>query len=144
VVLAVNSKPVATREDLRLLVSEYSPGSRLDFNILRKGSPLSVSIVLGKTDENPNELVTGVTVAPLTDEERGELEIDGRVTGLLVTAVADDSPFSDRLSKNMVIVSINRTAVPDLTTARSVMQPGRNLFLVYYQGALSYFSISVK
>ena len=144
VILAVNDQPVASVEELRLLVAEMAPGTKVIMKAVRDGKPISIPVTLEKLTENPNELITGVSVQHLTDELRTQLNIDARVTGLLVTAVADDSPYADRLAANMVIVTINRTAVSDLGSALRLIQPGRNLFLVFNQGALSYLSVTVK
>jgi S1-C subfamily serine protease len=144
VILAVDQKAVTTLEEMRLVISEYAPNSRVAMRVLRKGAPLVVTVTLGEADDNPNALVTGVTVQVLTDADRAQLGIDGRIGGLLITAVADDSPFADRLTKNMVIVAINRTVVSDLATARSLLQNGRNLFLVYYQGGLTYLTVPIR
>lgn len=144
VIQSVNGQPVATKDDLRVMVSEFTLGTRLQLKVLRGGSPLALGVTLGKADQNPSELLSGVTVAPLTDDERNELQIDPSVSGLLITSVADDSPYSDRLSKGMVIVSINRTPVSEVDAAKGLIQPGRNLFLVYYQGGISYLSVTVQ
>lgn len=144
VVIAVNGQPVTSVEDMRLRISEFAPQSKVSLSVVRDGKPVTLNVVLGRQDEKPNELMTGVTAEPLTDDERQKLGIDGRISGLLVTGVADDSPYSDRLSQNMVIISINRSQVGDLTAAKRLLQSGRNLFLVYFQGSLSYVSVPVR
>lgn len=142
IVVNVEGTVIDSLDQLRLLVSEYPPGSHLNFKVLRKGRPVTVAVTLGKSDENPNELLKGVAVTPLTDELRSRLQIDPQVTGLLVTSVADDSPYAGRMVKGMVIVSINRTAVNDTASAKNLIQSGRNLFLVYYQGTLNFLSVT--
>jgi len=144
VILAVNDQPVASREDLRLLVAEMAPGTKITMSAIRNGQPLTVVVTLEKLAENPDELLAGIKLTPLTDDARAQLNIDGRVSGLLITAVKEDSPYADQLTANMVIISINRTAVTDLAKAANLLQAGRNLLLVYYQGALSYISVTIK
>ncbi|MGH7997724.1 MAG: Do family serine endopeptidase [Opitutaceae bacterium] len=144
IVEAVGGKPVGELDALRLLVSEHPPGARLAFTVLRNGKRMTIEVTLGQSDRSPDEVLKGVTAAPLTEQLRDRLQIDPRVSGLLVTAVAGDSPYADRIAKNMVIVAINWTAVTDVASARDLIQPGRNLFYVYYQGTLSYLSVSVK
>jgi len=136
VVLAVDGKPVSTLEQLRLLVAEYPPKTTISMSVMRDGKAVSVPVVLGVADEKPDELVSGVTAAPLTDDIRRKQNIDARVNGLIITGVDEKSPYGERLAPGMVIESINRTAVTSLTTARQLLQPGRNLLLVYNQGAL--------
>lgn len=144
VILAMNDKPVASTEELRLMVAEMAPGTKVSFKMIRGGKPATVEVTLGKLAEKPNELITGVTVARLTDEARRKLGIDARISGLLISAVDDSSPFADQLVPNMVIMEINRTPAADLAAARALLQPGRNLLLVYFRGAFRFFSVTTK
>jgi Do/DeqQ family serine protease len=144
VILAVNDQPVTSLEDLRLLVAEMAPGTKVTMSAVRNGKPLAIVVTLDKLAENPDELLTGITVAPLTDEARSQFNIDARISGLLITAVKENSLYADRLAANMVIMSINRTPVGDLGKAIALLQSGRNLLLVYYQGALTYISVTLK
>jgi len=143
VVLAVDGKPVSTLEQLRLLVAEYPPKTTISMSVMRDGKAVTVPVVLGVADEKPDELVSGVTATPLTEEIRRKQNIDARVNGLIITGVDEKSPYGDRLAPGMVIESINRTAVSNLTAARQLLAPGRNLLLVYYQGGLNYLSIQI-
>jgi Do/DeqQ family serine protease len=144
VVLAVDDKPVSTLEQLRLLVAEYPPKTTIRLSVMRDGKARTVPVVLGVADDKPDELLAGVTAEPVSDEMRRKQNIDPRVNGLLVTGVDEKSPYGERLSPGMVIVSINRTTVSNLAGARQLLQPGRNLLLVYFQGTLNYLSIQVK
>jgi len=143
VVTAVDGKAVSTLEQLRLLVAEFAPKTRITLTVMRDGKSTSVPVTLGVADEKPDELIAGVSASPLTDELRHKQNIDARVNGLLVTAVDEKSPYTEKLAAGMVIVSINRNVVPNLATARQLLVPGRNLLLVYYQGTLSYLSLQV-
>ncbi len=78
----------------------------------------------------------------MTDELRTQLNIDARVTGLLVTAVDGRFPLCGSACRQHGDREINRTAVSDLGSALRLIQPGRNLFLIFNQGALSYLSIT--
>jgi len=141
VVTAVDGKPVSTLEQLRLLVAELAPKTKIALSVMRDGKSMAVPVTLGLADEKPDELMAGVTAAPITDELRRKQTIDARVNGLLVTGVDEKSPYAEKLTAGMVIVSINRTAVTTLAEARQLIVPGRNLMLIYYQGTLSYISV---
>jgi serine protease Do/serine protease DegQ len=143
-VVSINDHPVSSPEELRLTIAQIQPGSLTKLKIMRDGREKLISVTLGKLTENPDELFTGVNVTPLTDEARKRLGIGGRISGLIVTDVADDSPFRDDLAPNMVIMEIYRTPVPDLATARSLLkQHGRNLLTVYDQGAIRIMVIAM-
>jgi serine protease Do/serine protease DegQ len=143
VVMAVDGKPVSTLEQLRLIVAEYAPKTKITLTLMRDGKSTFLPVTLGVADEKPDELMAGVSASPLTDELRHKQNIDARVNGLLVTGVDEKSPYVERLAAGMVIVSINRNVVTNLAIARQLLIPGRNLLLVYYQGTLSYLSLQV-
>jgi serine protease Do/serine protease DegQ len=120
------------------------PGSMVKIKIMRDGKEKSIDLPLGQLTENPKELFTGVNVDPLTEETRRSLGISRRINGLVVTDVAEDSPFHDNFSANMVIMEINRQPVTDLATAKTLVKTGRNLLAVYDQGGARIIVITVQ
>jgi len=144
-IVSANGKPVTSTEELRLMVAEMNPGSKLELAIIRNGQPAVVTVILATLAERPNELVAGVDVTRLTADLRRKLAIDPRADGLLVTDVAKDSPYADRLAANMVIMEVNRTPAASLEAVKAVLiSPGRNLFKIYYQGGVGYLVLTLK
>jgi Do/DeqQ family serine protease len=135
VVLAFNGRTTSSWEDLRLIIAEFTPGTRVKLSVSRNGKPLTVEATLGKLDEKPNELIPGVDVTVLTNEARHRLGIPARFNGLLVTAVAESSPYRDQLVPNVLIMQIDREDVTDLAAAKAALTPGRHLLYVFYRGA---------
>lgn len=144
VILGINNRPVASRDDLRLAVGELPPGSKATLKINRNGKEQTVTVTLGKLDENPDELISGVRATPLTPELRTRLRIPDRLDGMVITEIAEDSPYIDRLAPNLLITQIDRQEVSDLETARSLLTPGRHLLIVFYRGAMRLVNIEVK
>ena len=145
VILAVNDTPVATIEEMHLAIGELAPGAQAALKVVRDGKSLTIKVILANTDENPNELLAGVTVEAITDDVRRRLDLDPRITGLHVTAVSETSPYAEILAPDMVIVSINQQTITDLATAREMIRPpGRYLLLIYYRGALSFVTLTVR
>ncbi len=145
VILAVNGRAIASLEDLRLTIAQSVPGSAVSLSILRDGKPLTLSVTLGTLTEKPNELLSGVEATKLTDEIRRRLNVDSRVTGLVITNVDEKSPYADRLAPNVVIIEINRMPVADVAEAKALLRPGeRNLLLIYYRGGYRYVPLFVK
>jgi len=145
VILAVNGRAIASLEDLRLIIAQSVPGSEVKLSILRDGKPLTLGVTLGTLTEKPNELLAGVAATKLTDELRRRLNIDSRVTGLVITDVDEKSPYADRLAPNVVIIEINRVPVADVADAKALLRPGeRNLLLIYYRGGFRYVPLFVK
>lgn len=144
IIVGINGKPIDAQRDLRIAIAQMPPGTKVKLDISRDGKKQTVEVTLGKLDEKPNELLTGVDVAPLSTEARKRLNIPGRLNGLLITAVDEDSPYAERLLPDVLIVQIDRTEATDLETARRALRPGRHVLYVYYRGGLRGFGIDVK
>jgi Do/DeqQ family serine protease len=146
VIVSINDRSVSSRQELRLLVSQLRPDSEAKLKLMRDGKEKIVTVKLGKlADSGRDELIPGVTVNILTDEQRRALNIDPRISsGLVITEISKDSPYADRLLPNMVIIEINRVAVTDLESAIQLIRPGRNLFLVLVRGTPRYVPVLVK
>ena len=144
VILAFNHVSIVSWEDLRLVIAETTPGTKVELTISRDGKPLTISAALAKNDEKPNELLPGVDVSPLTSENRRRLGIPVRFNGLLVTAVEDSSPYREQLIPNVLIVQIDREDTTDLTSAKAALTPGRHMLYVFYRGALRVLRLEVN
>jgi serine protease Do/serine protease DegQ len=144
VILGVNGHNVSSLEEMRLMIAQMAPGSAAKLRIVRDGKERTVDVTLDKYADHPNELIAGITVRPLSGEDRARLHLEPRVTGLLITEVSDDSPFRDRLASNAVIMEINRTPVREVEDAKQLIQPGRNLLAIYYRGAVRFVVVTQK
>ena len=145
VIVALNGQTVLTWEDLRVLVAQSLPDSKVTLKVLRDGKARTVEVELGRVIDNPDELVAGVEAASLTPEVRRRLGLnDSRIAGLVVTRVSEDSPHRGRLAEGMVILEINRAPVPDLAAGRERIRSGRNLLAVFDGRGIRYLVITVK
>jgi serine protease Do/serine protease DegQ len=146
VIVAINEHTVTTLDDLRFTIAQLIPGSVAKLKIFRDGKDKVVEVTLGTLIDNPNELVAGVNVTPLLPDMRRKLGIsDPRVTGLVVTDVAEDSPFRNRLTTDVVIREINRVPVTDLASAKAALNPPgeRNLLAIYYHGSPTFLLLTI-
>lgn len=141
VIYSVDGRVVSALEDLRLIIAQSMPGSKVKLQLIRDGKKMSIEVVLGQLAEHPNELLAGVETAPLNAEIRHSLGLDSRVTGLVISRVDEDSPYAGYLVPNIVIVEINRTAISDVASAKELFRDGRNLLLVYYRGQYRYLTV---
>jgi serine protease Do/serine protease DegQ len=144
IVLALNDHPITSVDEMRLLVAQMAPGSAAKLAIVRDGKNQVINVTLEKATDRPDDILTGITVKPLAPEDRRRFSIDNRVSGLLVTDVAEDSPFRDRLAPGAVIMEINRTPVTEIAAAREalLLQPSRALLAVYYRGAINFVVVT--
>lgn len=147
VIIAVNDKAVTSRDDLRMIIAQTPPDTTVTVKFLREGKTQTKEVTLGKlADDNApeGELIAGVTVAPLTRELRREFRVDDRVDGVLITEIADKSPYREVLPQGAVIEQINSVLVTDLATAKRALRDGRNRALVYYRGVYRYIMFTVR
>jgi serine protease Do/serine protease DegQ len=144
IITAINGQPVTSWQDLRLIVAQNVPGTKVTVQYLREGKPAEVEVTLGRLADDTNEIVPGVTVAPVSDELRQNYRLPDEVEGLVVTAVADDSPYRSRFHPGMVIVQINRRAAGDVATARSALNQGRNFCLVWDRSGYHFMPFQVQ
>jgi len=146
-ITAINDKPVTSRDDLRLIIAQTPPGTKINVKFIREGKPQSAEVTLGKLpDENApdGELLPGISVTPLTGELRKELRIDERIDGIVVTEVTETSVYRDNFPQGAVIIQLNRVPVADLAAAKHELRDGRNLAFVYYRGAFRYVMFVVR
>ncbi|KXU34994.1 protease Do [Cephaloticoccus primus] len=143
VVYSINGRSISTLEDLRLQIAQSAPGSAVEIAFLREGQQMTATVTLGQVVDRPNELLEGVDVEPLSTEVRRRLGIDPRVAGLVITGVAEDSPYAGYLIPEVVIVEINRSPVATVAAAKGLLREGRNLLLINYRGQYHYLSLTV-
>ncbi len=146
IITSINGKPITSTSELRLRIAQLTPGTTIDVDYIRNGKPATTQITLAqRPDDNAllGELFAGVTAVPLTEELRQQFRIDPRVEGLIITQIAENSPYADDLGIGMVIEQINRVPVSDLAHARNLVQKGRNLLFYHYRGGYRYLIIVV-
>ncbi|HEY0862762.1 MAG TPA: Do family serine endopeptidase [Lacunisphaera sp.] len=147
VIIGINDKAVTSRDDLRLIIAQTPPDTKVTVKFIRDGKTLTKEVTLGKlADDNApeGELIAGVSVAPLTRELRREYRVDDRVDGVLITEVAENSPYREIFPQGVVIEQINSELVTDLATAKRALRDGRNRALVYYRGVYRYIMFTVR
>jgi serine protease Do/serine protease DegQ len=144
VILRVNGKEIESRDELRLTIAQMRPGSKASIDLSRDGKPVSVDVTLTQFAEAPNELLSGVQVDKITDDNRKRFELDPRLTGVVVTDVKENSEHAEDLPVGAVIIEINRTAVDDVASARASLHPGHNLLLVSYRGYQRYIVVTTR
>jgi serine protease Do/serine protease DegQ len=147
VIVEIDDKKVTNTDDLRLLIGQTPPETKITVKYLRNGKPETKQVVLGRVSDDSvpaGELLPGVSVEPLTAETRKQFRIDDRVEGLMVTEVGEDSEFQGNFPVGSVIEQINRSPVTDLSSAKKALRDGRNIALVYYRGAYRYIIFHVR
>jgi S1-C subfamily serine protease len=126
-----------------MIVAQMLPGTKVAVKYIRDGKTETKEVVLAqRPDDNPpsGEWLSGVQVAPITDELRREYRISNDVDGIVITEMDESSPYQGTFVPGAVIISVNREPVTDLASAKQLLRPGRNLAFVYYRGAYRYIT----
>ncbi|AHF93794.1 protease Do [Opitutaceae bacterium TAV5] len=145
VVTAVNERPVKSMRDLRLQIASLAPGTEVKVTYLRTGKEHTATVKLGAlSDTGGDEILSGVRVEPLTDETRRQIGAPKDLAGVVITSVAEDSPYNGRLGEGLLIVEINNQPVSDADSARKAVRKGANQLLVYTRGYLVRLPVQVK
>ena len=92
------------------------------------------------------ELLDGVEAEPMSDNLRGEYQIDDRVeNGLVITSVSPDSPYARQLMAGMVIEKIKDEPVYTVSEAKDLLLSGEKVALfIYIDGFYRYMAIDVE
>jgi Do/DeqQ family serine protease len=141
VITAINGRPVSTVDDLRLIVAQYAPGTKVSLTVIRDSKQETKEVTLGQRPDDvaaSGEFLPGVHVEALTADLRREYRVNNDVEGIIVTGLDDNSPYQGIFARGVVIVSINRESVADVNSARQLLRPGRNLAFIYYRGSFRY------
>ncbi|MBI3884680.1 MAG: Do family serine endopeptidase [Opitutae bacterium] len=142
IIVAINDKPVGSRDDLRLTIAQMAPGTKIKVSYLRGGKPLAAEATLGRAEDDDasvGDLLPGVTVAPLTDDIRREMRLDDDIEGLVITNVAEGTRYAEVFPVGAVIEQINRQPVTDLASAKKALKPkAKNMAYIYYRGLYRY------
>ena len=109
VVVRFDGNDIANVRALPRIVARTAHGKTVTVDILRKGEPLQLNVVVGrlqegkdakkndKKSENPGDkgktqkVVLGMTLSPLNEELRKKFKLGSKVRGLVVEAVAEKS-----------------------------------------------------
>lgn len=114
----VNGRDIRDSDSLILAVGELPAGRDAEFDLVRLGEEMSLSVRITVRDdeqsiaEQNRNLWPGLTVFPLTDEVREELELARRADGILVAGVQNGTPAAIAgLRVGDVITRMNGNAV---------------------------------
>ena len=155
VVCKFNGQATENASRLTNLVTNSSPGTVVQVDILRDGRPLALTATVGERPAGlrtrPDERsvqqgsLRGVTVRSLTAEAREDMKLAAEVMGVVVIQVIPNTPAGQAgLEPGDVIESINRQAVKNLADfENSVAQAkGTTLLLIYRQGKSQFITVS--
>jgi serine protease Do len=155
VIVEFNGKEVTDVANLRNMVADIAPNTEISVRVLHgdKAKTLRVKIsempsetqILSKAFDN---YLKGVHVQDIAPSLRKSLNIPGRITGVVITDVDDESPAAGILTRSDVIMEINRNRVAnvkDFEQALSGISPDESiLLLIFRKGSSLYITLPVR
>ena len=141
IILKIDEREIDTAAELRLVVSQVLPGTKVAVTLIRQGKTMVLPITLGSltgkvgainTDSSP---LKGVILRPLDDDLRDAYSIPKDLGGVLLIDVEDDSPFVDKLEPLTVIIEINGNAVNSIDgIEENLVMNRQNRFYIWADG----------
>ena len=148
VVLSLDGKPVETSNEFRIRIGHTLPGTPIELVIIRDGEQKTLTMDVGQGSGrfamSANELIDGVEVSEITEEQAKQYRIPLTVTGLIINSVSPDSPYGRRLTEGMVIMEINDQEVNAISEARELIKSGINKLYIFNRGRTGYLTIRVE
>jgi len=155
IILKFNGRVIESSGELPPMVGAMTVGSKVDLELLREGKTRSITVTLGKLDEERTASVQapgaapiesresrlGLSLSELTDEQKAEVGVDG---GVLVTGVQQGSAARGGLTRGDVIVEVNRKRVVSIANLRSALndqEDGDPTLLLIRRGGGSLFVV---
>ena len=150
VITRFNDHDIDSARMLSRVVADTSPTKAAKVTVWRDGKSRELNVKLGEAAKNEQVAEAarapaangpqataglGLTLRPLTDDDRSQLSVPSDVTGALVVAVAPDSPAAEKgLRPGDVITRVNqqnvKNAAEAVTALNAAKKSDRALLLV--------------
>ena len=141
IILKIDEREIDSAAELRLVVSQVLPGTKVAVTLIRQGKTMVLPITLGSLTGKVGAINTdssalkGVILRPLDDDLRDGYTIPKYIDGVLVMEVDDDSPFVDKLEPLTVIIEINGNAVNSIDgIEENLVMNRQNRFYIWADG----------
>jgi serine protease Do len=121
VIRKVNGQTVGDAGQLTAYITNMTPGAEANLDILRDGQAMTIKVTLAERPSNiaahggvggvQQGALRGISVQMLTPSLREQLGLPANLSGVVISAVAQDSPAAGTLQEGDVIEGINRQPV---------------------------------
>lgn len=151
VVLEFDGKEVADAGRLKNMVAGVKPGQDVKVKFNRNGSEKTLTVRIDELTVKAQRMMgqvdnqfRGVTVQNLTPDIKRNMQLPGRLKGVIVADIANDTPAAEVLVQGDVILEINRQkieSVADYNRIVSGVKSGKQaLVLIYRNGSSIYIT----
>ncbi len=152
VIVRVNGVEIESAQQLRLIISQTTPGSDVTISLIRQGKQLNLPVKLGSLngpmlssdDSSSRDVLKGVLLEPLNAEMRRKWTVPDSINGVAISDVTQGSPYSDIMAAGMVILEVNGRSTTDPADIAEQLKPGANRFYIWRQGTSYYIVIYIR
>lgn len=150
IIIQVDDIEIESAQQLRLIVSQISPGSETVVKIIRQGEILELPVILGSLNgpvasKDLNQgILSGVLLKTLDKETRRSYSIPKNLNGVAIGEIAEESPYGNILSAGMVILEVNGRAVATPDDISKQLRIGANRFYVWREEISYYIVIYIQ
>ncbi|MEW6068661.1 MAG: DegQ family serine endoprotease [Nitrospirota bacterium] len=155
IIIEFDGKEIEDPTDLRNRVAGTVPGREVEIKFLRDGKIKSVKVEISELpsemEKLPGEfdnLLKGIHVQNLTSMIRKNLQVPKRINGVLISDIEDGSPAEGVLSKNDLILAINKKEIKNMDDYKVLVSKIKAdediLLLIYRNGSTIYITLSSR
>ncbi|MGP1457737.1 MAG: Do family serine endopeptidase [Treponema sp.] len=125
-IVSLNGNKVRDVNQLVREVGRLEAGITASFVVIRGGKKVNLSVKIEERSEkvssDDGKLWPGFIAVPITDEMRKQLELGGKIKGVVVTNVMQKTPAASlRLQNNDIITAVNGKSVSNLSEFYSAL-----------------------
>ena len=149
IITKIGDTDIGSASQLRLVVSQIPPGTEVEVTLIREGEIILLPIVLGSLNENiaaitgASSPIEGVSLRLIDKEARDEFSIPEDIRGVLVSNIADDSPYIEIFDKGMVILEVNGATTITVDQIASNLSKGQNMLYLWVRGTRGFSVIKL-
>ncbi|MGD9747809.1 MAG: PDZ domain-containing protein, partial [Verrucomicrobiales bacterium] len=168
-VVSANNKPATSMAELRLDVSNTKPGTKMVFEVIRRGKSEKVEVTLGdlqdsqlaqsgevkrgdgkksQKQEKGNEFIEGVRIRDLDAQMREALGVEEGIQGVVVESVDTNSKAAEAgLQTGLLITQVDQQDVKSVAEVKKIKEAFQGdvlLLQIYREGRHDILAIRIK
>ncbi len=145
VIIRVNGIEVSNATETTRIVGNLAAGSTNKFLVLRDGKRRTISVTVGERPENPNQILAsgdepspeaeaeaeeaplGVSLRPLDDAAREQMEISDSESGMIIQSIDRESPLRELgIRPGVVILDVNGSPLKSVSDLEAAIARAKN------------------
>jgi serine protease Do/serine protease DegQ len=140
IISKVGDRKVESINQSRLAISQTPPGTRVPIEIIRNGKKITLFVTLDLMGRSVPLSISGISVEPLTPENRFKFDVPPTTKGVVVTRSSGEA---ETFKEGVVIVEINGEQINTVKDLGEKLKKGSNRFYVWYKNKYRFLNYRV-